>query len=401
MNVRNTPRRLCAGCPPLMAVSAALVLSAGIGLVGLVVLGGPVGPAAAQVPAGYYDTVDLGSQAACRLTLHAVIDGHTRYPYTSSSTDTWNILEDADEDPLDGTHILDVYRNRSIVKYTAGNDYYNREHSWPNSYGFPDDGDMPYTDCHHLFLCDIGYNSARGNLYYDDCASSCTSYPTDTYNGESGVNYRSAAGWETWQGRKGDVARAMFYLDVRYEGDAAGEPDLILTDNPALIVVTSASPAYMGLTATLLQWHQDDPVDPKEAYRNDMVYSYQHNRNPFIDHPEWVDFLFGSGIISGVEGQLPGAQAPAARIAAVAPNPFNPATVIHYTVTQAGPISLRIYDVSGRLVRTLTADSLQPGAHQATWDGRTDTGAGAASGAYFCRLQSRAGTDTEKVLLVK
>lgn len=377
---------------------ATLVLLAGVVLAGLAPW---AGPARAEIPVGYYDTVDLGSQAACRITLHAVIDGHTRYPYTSSSTDTWNILEDADEDPLDGTHILDVYRNRSIVKYTAGNDYYNREHSWPNSYGFPDDADIPYTDCHHLFLCDISYNSARGNLYYDDCASSCTSYPTDTYNGESGVNYRSAAAWETWQGRKGDVARAMFYLDVRYEGDAVGEPDLILTDNPALIVVTSASPAYMGLTATLLQWHQDDPVDAKEMARNDAVYGYQHNRNPFIDHPEWVDFLFGSGVISAVGDQPPAPASSAARIAAVAPNPFNPGTMISYTVVEPGQIGLRIYDVGGRLIRTLVAQSHEPGPQEVYWDGLTDAGARAPSGAYFCRLQSRGGTDGRKLLLLK
>ena len=88
-----------------------------------------------------------------RSTLHDVIDDHTRYPYTSTATDTWNILDAADEDPNDSGNILDVYKNASYDKAAGGNDYYNREHCWPKSYGFPIDGstNYPYTDCHHLF----------------------------------------------------------------------------------------------------------------------------------------------------------------------------------------------------------------------------------------------------------
>ena len=101
----------------------------------------------------------------CAPTLHEVIDDHTRFPYTSSGTDTWNILEAADQDPANSANILDVYRNRSYVKFGGGTGPYNREHTWPNSYGFPDDGgtNYPYTDCHQLFLSDVGYNSDRAN----------------------------------------------------------------------------------------------------------------------------------------------------------------------------------------------------------------------------------------------
>jgi hypothetical protein len=98
---------------------------------------------------------------------------------------------------------------------------------------------------------------------------------------------------------------------VRYEGDA-GEPDLILTDNPALIQTTGpgATEGYMGIRSTLLEWHRQDPVDAKEAIRDDVVYWYQRNRNPFIDHPEWVacvfeDFcpIFADGFESGDTGR--------------------------------------------------------------------------------------------------
>ncbi len=278
----------------------------------LVVLAGlaflPAGTAAAP-PAGYYDSVVTTTPLQLRTTLHEVIDDHTRFPYTASSTDTWNILEQADEDPANAANILDLYRNRSYVKFGGGTGPYNREHSWPNSYGFPDDGttNYPYTDCHHLFLCDVGYNSDRGNKPFGACAAGSTERVTDFNDGEGGgsgvfpgnSNWFDSTLWLTWNGRQGDVARAMFYMDVRYAGGThnvthVAEPDLILTDNSSLIVTTgsNASVAYMGLLSVLLRWNAADPVDDRERARNDAVYGYQGNRNPFVDHPEWVNAIF-------------------------------------------------------------------------------------------------------------
>jgi len=353
--------------------------------------------AQADPPAGYYDTVDLTSPATLRQSLHDIIKGHTRYPYTSSSTDTWDILEQADEDPYNATRILDLYRNRVFTKQGGGNDFYNREHSWPNSYGFPNTGDTPYTDCHHLFLCDSSYNSARANLPYDDCASGCSALPTDLYDGRSGTNYYNASGFETWNGRKGDVARAMFYMDVRYEGDISGEPDLVLTDNRSLIVSTSGGTAYMGMLATLIQWSKDDPVDDGERARNDVVYGYQHNRNPFVDHPEWV-----AGVFEGVISEVPDAAAPrAAGIDAVYPNPFNPRTTVSYRLDHDGPVTIEVYGVDGRRVRLLLSDVEGAGAFTVTWDGRDDAGRPVASGAWFVRMHSGQVNDTRKVTLMK
>ena len=113
---------------------------------------------AVDAPADYYGTVDASSAAALRVTLHDVIDDHERIPYTSSTrTDTWDVLEAADQDPSDAGRILDVYRNASYPKFGAGNDFYNREHAWPRSYGFPDNlvSSYPYSDAHALFLSDL------------------------------------------------------------------------------------------------------------------------------------------------------------------------------------------------------------------------------------------------------
>ena len=269
----------------------------------------------AQAPAGYYDSVDTTNAITLRLTLHDVIDDHTRFPYTASTTDTWDIINLADEDPNNIGNIIDIYKNASYPKIAGGVGAYNREHSWPKSYGFPDDalGNYPYTDTHHLFASDASYNGARSNLPFRDCNSGCTEQTTDFNDGRGGgsgiypgnSNWHSGSftegTWETWNGRKGDVARAVFYMDLRYEGGVHGgtgfaEPDLIVTDSETLIdsgnTGSNESVAYMGMLSVLLQWHAQDPPDSREIWRNEVVYSFQGNRNPFIDHPEWIGCLF-------------------------------------------------------------------------------------------------------------
>jgi endonuclease I len=267
------------------------------------------GMVSAAIPPGYYDTVNTTTPALMRTTLHEAIDDHTRFPYTASTTDTWDILNLADQDPANSANILDCYKNHSYLKITGGTGAYNREHTWPNSYGFPTDGstNYPYTDCHMLMLSDVPYNSDRGNMPFGNAGAGRTERPTDVNNGQGGgsgvypgnSNWFAGGYWQTWSGQKGDMARAMFYMDVRYEGGTHGvthaaEPDLILTDNANLIQPTggNASVAYMGLLSTLIQWNAEDPVDDRERTRNDVVYSFQGNRNPFVDHPEWVNAIF-------------------------------------------------------------------------------------------------------------
>jgi endonuclease I len=124
----------------------------------------------------YYDTVDITTPQALRNSLHVIIDDHTRFPYTSSVTDTWDVLEIADENQDNFNNIITIYRNTTYMKVHGGNNFYNREHTWPKSYGFPDNGpslNYPYTDMHHLFLSDIDYNSNRSNKPYDQCDSVC------------------------------------------------------------------------------------------------------------------------------------------------------------------------------------------------------------------------------------
>jgi endonuclease I/methionine-rich copper-binding protein CopC len=259
----------------------------------------------AGVGSGYYASVNASSSSTLRATLHPVIDDHTKLPYSANgSVDTWYVLDRGDQDPLNASNILDIYKNATYPKAGAGNNNYNREHTWPKSLGFPNDGstNYPYTDTHMLMASDISHNSARGNLPFGNCAAGSEAFATIAYYGQGGggqSNYRCGNYWQVWDKLKGNVARAMFYMDIRYEGGThsvtgVAEPNLILTDNASLITASNgnASVAYMGLLAVLLQWHAADPVDDRERLRNEVVYTYQGNRNPFVDHPEWVACLF-------------------------------------------------------------------------------------------------------------
>ena len=370
-------------------------------------------------PAGYYDTVDTSTPAAMRSSLHAIIGDGIKIPYTSSSTDTWDVEEAACEDPYDENRILDIYLNAVYPKYGGGNTDYNREHVWPKSYGFPNDSssNYPYTDCHHLFLCNDSYNSSRSNKPYGTVGASGTEKTTLVYDGVGGgsgtypgwSNWYDATYWETWQDRRGDVARALFYMDVRYEGGvhpgtSNPEPDLILTDDLNLIEASNTgsneSVAYMGMLSVLLQWSQEDPVDAKEMAHNDVVYSYQGNRNPFIDHPEWATYVF-LGYMSPVQGDVPVTALPAVDILGVFPNPFNPATNIDLALGQDGPVRVDIYSLEGRLVRTLLNENRPAGTFEVMWNGMDENGLRVSSGSYFCRVLSGSSVDTRKLLLLK
>ena len=279
----------------------------------------------ANAIAGYWSKVNASSASQLRCSIHATIRDHTVYPYSASTTDTWDVLEIADEDPASGNRILDVYRNRSYLKGseragTGTGITYNREHTWPNSLGFGSaSGDLglphaPYTDLHMLYLSDTTYNADRGNKPYADCTTTagCGERATEANAGTGGGTglYPGNSNWlkgpdgnggsfQAWSRRKGDLARAVLYMAVRYEGgrDARGqgEPDLEMTDDRSKIVITSTSPAYMGLLSTLLAWHQADPPDALERNRHEVVFQFQGNRNPFVDHPEWAtSALFAS-----------------------------------------------------------------------------------------------------------
>jgi endonuclease I len=203
-------------------------------------------------------------------------------------SEVWTVLTNSDEDPADSGKVIEIYTGRSIGKgLNAGKignsgNAWNREHVWAKSHGFPNTGQFGYTDAHHLRPADASVNSERSNLDFDLGGTPITEAPENAKDSDS---------FEPRDQMKGDVARMLFYMDVRYAGASADNtPDLILVDN----VGTASGSPELGKLCSLYSWHQADPVSDWERNRNDVVFEFQGNRNPFIDRPEWVQQIFGT-----------------------------------------------------------------------------------------------------------
>ena len=238
----------------------------------------------------YYFSAAGLTGSALKDELHEIIDGHTFFDYDGVKT----ALQVLDEDPENASNVISLYTGWSIAKTNFNtSDGWNREHVWAKSHGNFDIDEYPGTDLHHLRPEDSTVNTMKlnrdfdegGNEYIDgDGATGCY-WTTDT--------------WEPRDEVKGDVARMMFYMDVRYEGDS-GEVDLELVD--AVDTDDPDTGDYLGehgRLTTLLKWHAEDPVSEAEETRNQAIYdNWQHNRNPFIDHPEYVWEIWGTPTLS-------------------------------------------------------------------------------------------------------
>lgn len=240
----------------------------------------------AQAPAGYYDAAVGLEGDNLKAALYTIIKGHTAYPYSSTSTDVWDILKETDRDPNNPANVLGIYSGFSMdaaKEYDSGNGW-NREHVWAKSRGDFGTTLGAGTDVHHLRAADISTNSARNNRNFDEADIQYID-GSGTYQGTTN-SYTSDTEWvwEVPENVKGDVARMIFYMATRYEGEN-GEPDLELVEE--LQDRLSKEPFHARLSV-LVQWHLNDPVDERERQRNEVIYSYQKNRNPYIDHPEYV-----------------------------------------------------------------------------------------------------------------
>lgn len=224
----------------------------------------------------YYAAAEGKTGSNLKSALHNIIDDHT----TLSYSEVWGALRNTDEDPANANNVLLLYSGRSQSKFTNGGnvDDWNREHVWAKSHGDFGTAQGPGTDLHHLRPTDVTVNSSRGNLDFDNGGGEHREAPGNYYDGDS---------WEPRDEVKGDVARMIFYMAVRYEGDS-GELDLELNN-----YVNNGSAPYHGKMSVLLEWHAEDPVDSREIRRNNIIFEdYQGNRNPFIDHPEWAGMIW-------------------------------------------------------------------------------------------------------------
>lgn len=290
------------------------------------------------IPIGYYDSLEGLSGNALKQAVQDIIANPT-IVRAHNYGDIEFILKEADKNPLNSNQVWQMYVEspRAILDYQVGSSnigVWNREHIFPQSRGgfsggtsstadgigvwLPTNADdilSGHADAHHLRAEDGAENSTRSNRDYGS-----------DYNGPTG----SQGSWN------GDVARALFYMAVRYNGLN------LVNGNPSDAIV-----GQMGDLASLLTWNTTDPRDDFEMNRNNYIYTWQMNRNPFIDYPLLADYIFGANFGQPWSSTL-STQNPIENRVVVYPNP---ATEYLIVSGLEGSSKVEIYTITGQLVQ--------------------------------------------------
>lgn len=346
-----------------------------------------------SIPPGYYNGTAGLKGSALRVALHNIIKNHTVVSYTFALTAF------ATTDVKPNGKIWDVYSdipggtppyeyNVGQTGQGAGEGFgYNREHSFPQSW-FNSASPM-VSDLTMLFPTDSYVNNARSNYPYGLVAAATYTSQNGSKRGTSASPGYSGTVFEPIDAFKGDLARSHFYVTTRYLGQDASWPG-----SPSF----SGSQLLPWAEQQYRQWSAADPVSWKERLRNGAVYSFQFNRNPFVDHPEFLAAIYDSNSVAGVDDFGPGGRV---RLRQNAPNPFASRTSIGFDLARRAPVSLRVYDVAGRQVRVLAEGVREAGSHAVEWNGRDEQGAPVKAGLYFCRLEADGAAETRRIVLAR
>ena len=253
----------------------------------------------AQGPNGsgtYYQAADGKKGAALKTALCAVIYNRTERTYGDLWTDF--MVTDA----RSNGKVWDMYSGTSDFDFGTHQDkgsggknegeYYNREHSWPNSW-FGGKVQPMYTDLHHMYPTDKLVNNKRANYPFGETNG-------DSYKSANNFSKLGACTYEGYSGTvfepndqyKGDFARTYFYMVTCYEEKL---PDWYAANSEVRPTIDGNT--YPGLSAwqlkLLMEWAKIDPVSEKEVNRNNAVFGIQNNRNPFIDYPGLEEYIWG------------------------------------------------------------------------------------------------------------
>lgn len=255
--------------------------------------------AQAVIPAGYYDGADGLKKVELKTKLYNIIKDHTVLTYT----DLWTAFRTTDV-RADGK-VWDIYSKTTNFVFGTNQDsgsggstegeFYNREHSFPNSwFGGLKDSPM-YTDLFHMYPSDKWVNNKRGNMPFGN-VQAVTGFSANHYCewGSSTESGSSLTVFEPADELKGDMARTYFYMVTRYENLVAGWKSNANTE----MLGGNSYPAFSAWALNvLLEWSRLDPVSAKERARNEVIYAnFQHNRNPFIDFPSLAEFVWGDSV---------------------------------------------------------------------------------------------------------
>ena len=298
----------------------------------------------AQIPPGYYNSAAGLSGNPLKVALYNIIKNHTQisysnlwnaYPKTDKKANgkVWDIYSDVPggTSPYEYTFITD-----QCGSYNSEGDCYNREHSWPQSWFNSVTG--PVSDMFHIYPTDGKVNGERSNYPYGNVSiASWTSLNGGKLGACSNLGYTNIV-FEPIDEYKGDLARGYFYMSTRYYSEDASWSSSDATNKATIL------PWQVNV---LLQWHYLDPVSAKEIARNDSIYYlYQHNRNPYIDNPQWVDSIWHQDVTVFInEMSLTNSYS-------IYPNPSqNEFRIVNHDQNKQDPCYMKIYCITGELIR--------------------------------------------------
>jgi hypothetical protein len=326
------------------------------------------------IPAGYYSSLEGLSGAVLKQALQNII-ANPSIVHAHSYGDIETILKTADQNPANSGQVWLMYveQPRSKIDFQTGNSnigVWNREHIWPQSRGGFQDGTSSFSDginiwlptnaddilaghadAHHLRAEDGAENSLRSNRDYGS-----------DYNGPIG----NLGSW------KGDVARSLFYMAVRYNGLN------LVNGNPADTII-----GQMGDLASLLTWNSTDPSDDFEMNRNNYIYTWQNNRNPFIDYPNLAEYIFGSNFGQQWFSTLSTSYF-SDREVVIYPNPMNDSFMISGLESQS---RVEVYTNIGELI------------FASDFTGTQQFQLNVASGIYFAKISNQGKVVTKKLVV--
>ena len=326
-------------------------------------------------PNGYYSSLEGLSGNALKQELQNII-ANPAVVRAHNYGDIVDILKVADQNPLNSNEVWLMYVEipRSKLDYQTGSigtGKWNREHIYPQSRGgfanateeipdginvwlptSADDIAAGHADAHHLRAEDGPENTNRSNK----------DYGLTGYNGRNG----NLGSW------KGDVARAIFYMAVRYNG-----LEVVNGDLPDTTV------GQIGDLATLLQWNQTDPSDDFEMNRNNYIYTWQYNRNPFIDYPNLADYIWGNNAGQAWSSSLSTNQNNIDTIA-LYPNPSDGNFTISGVKSDA---VVTIYNMLGAEVFT------------SSFEGTSEIETNLTSGIYLAKITSEGNSVSRKIII--
>ncbi|KAF9616290.1 hypothetical protein IFM89_029066 [Coptis chinensis] len=239
----------------------------------------------------YYTSADHMEGEDLKKELNSIISPHHSLSY-KQVWEAIKVLDAADDDnPEASSDVVEIYSLRIVSKMSAGKpEGWNREHLWPRSYGLTKGPSL--TDLHNIRPADVNVNSSRGNKYYGECLANSNDCMKPANKEAAYDTETNKMRWAPPSQVRGDIARALMYMAVCYGFDQSdGSPNLHLSDSPSM------ENREMGLLSTLLEWNELDPPSRTEQLRNNRVCQlYQHNRNPFVDHPEYANLLWKQDI---------------------------------------------------------------------------------------------------------